>query len=162
MARRPGRPGCCRRDPAALRDRRRNRIRRGGRGHRSGGSAARAQQGRRRALGATHTRRREGGPCRLHVRERRLPRAVGRVRRQRAGAAPGVPRTRLSGRLVLGLTAIAVLAIAFGTIHFTRPAWYDRFWYPLRYGDIVRGHARNYHLNPALLAAVIYQESKFN
>jgi peptidoglycan lytic transglycosylase len=71
-----------------------------------------------------------------------------------------VTRT-LSGRLVLAVTVIAVLAIAFGTIHFTRPAWYERLWYPLRYGEIVRGHARNYHLDPALLAAVIYQESKF-
>jgi soluble lytic murein transglycosylase len=35
-------------------------------------------------------------------------------------------------------------------------------WYPLRYEQIVRGHARNYDLDPALLAAVIYQESKFN
>jgi soluble lytic murein transglycosylase len=68
---------------------------------------------------------------------------------------------RLSGRLVLGLTVIAVLAAAFGTIHFTRPAWYERLWYPLDYGAIVRGHATNYHLDPALLAAVIYQESKF-
>jgi len=72
-----------------------------------------------------------------------------------------VTRSRLTGRLVLGLTAIAVLAIAFGTIHFAKPAWYERFWYPLRYGEIVRGHAHNYRLDPALLAAVIYQESKF-
>jgi peptidoglycan lytic transglycosylase len=72
-----------------------------------------------------------------------------------------VTRSRLTGRLVLGLTVIGVLGIAFGTIHFTRPAWYERFWYPLRYGEIVRGHARNYQLDPALLAAVIYQESKF-
>jgi soluble lytic murein transglycosylase len=72
-----------------------------------------------------------------------------------------VTASRLSGRLVLGLTVVAVLAIAFGTIHFTRPAWYDRLWYPLRYGEIVRGHADNYRLDPALLAAVIYQESKF-
>jgi soluble lytic murein transglycosylase len=36
-----------------------------------------------------------------------------------------------------------------------------RLWYPLRYEAIVRGHARNYRLDPALLAAVIYQESKF-
>jgi soluble lytic murein transglycosylase len=36
-----------------------------------------------------------------------------------------------------------------------------RLWYPLRYEQIVRGHARNYRLDPALLAAVIYQESKF-
>jgi soluble lytic murein transglycosylase len=34
-------------------------------------------------------------------------------------------------------------------------------WYPLRYEQIVRGHARHYDLDPALLAAVIYQESKF-
>jgi soluble lytic murein transglycosylase len=33
--------------------------------------------------------------------------------------------------------------------------------YPLKYEQIVRGHARNYQLDPALLAAVIYQESKF-
>jgi soluble lytic murein transglycosylase len=72
-----------------------------------------------------------------------------------------VTRSRLTGQLVLGLTAVGVLAIAFGTIHFTRPAWYERLWYPLRYGEIVRGHAHNYRLDPALLAAVIYQESKF-
>ena len=68
---------------------------------------------------------------------------------------------RLRSSLVLGLTAIAVLAGIFGTIHLTHPAWYDRLWYPLRYGETVRGHARNYRLDPALLAAVIYQESKF-
>ena len=66
-----------------------------------------------------------------------------------------------TSRLVLAVAGIGVLAIAFGTIHFTRPGWYQRFWYPLRYGEIVRGHARNYDLDPALLAAVIYQESKF-
>jgi soluble lytic murein transglycosylase len=41
------------------------------------------------------------------------------------------------------------------------PAWWARIWYPLRYSTIVRGHARNYNLNPALLAAVIDEESKF-
>ena len=44
----------------------------------------------------------------------------------------------------------------------TEPAWWARIWYPLRYSSIVRGHAHNYDLNPALLAAVIDQESKFN
>lgn len=43
----------------------------------------------------------------------------------------------------------------------TEPAWWARIWYPLRYEQIVRTHARNYHLDPALLAAVIFQESKF-
>jgi peptidoglycan lytic transglycosylase len=66
-----------------------------------------------------------------------------------------------AGRLVLGLTVIAVLGVIFGTIHLTQPAWYERLWYPLRYDRIVIGHARNYRLDPALLAAVIYKESKF-
>jgi soluble lytic murein transglycosylase len=43
----------------------------------------------------------------------------------------------------------------------TEPAWWARIWYPLRYSTIVRGHAQNYNLNPALLAAVIDEESKF-
>src|SRR5262249_57445673 len=42
-----------------------------------------------------------------------------------------------------------------------KPGWWERLWYPLNYEQIVRGHARNYDLDPALLAAVIYQESKF-
>ena len=63
---------------------------------------------------------------------------------------------------MLGVAVVAALAAAFGTIHLTRPAWYDRLWHPFRYQQIVLGHARNYHLDPALLAAVIYQESRFN
>jgi soluble lytic murein transglycosylase len=44
----------------------------------------------------------------------------------------------------------------------TNPPWYERLRYPLHYGSIVRAHAHNYHLDPAFLAAVIYQESKFD
>ncbi len=68
----------------------------------------------------------------------------------------------LTSRLVLGMAVVAALAVAFGTIHFAQPAWYERLWHPFRYQEIVLGHARNYRLDPALLAAVIYQESKFN
>jgi soluble lytic murein transglycosylase len=68
----------------------------------------------------------------------------------------------LSSRLVLGVAVVMALAVASGTIHFTRPAWYDRLWHPFHYQQIVLGHARNYRLDPALLAAVIYQESKFD
>jgi len=57
---------------------------------------------------------------------------------------------------------VAALGVGVGVIHVTKPAWYERLWYPLRYEQIVRGHARNYHLDGALLAAVIYQESKFD
>jgi soluble lytic murein transglycosylase len=51
---------------------------------------------------------------------------------------------------------------AFFYLQHTEPPWWARLWYPLRYADIVRGHAAHYDLNPALLAAVIEQESKFN
>jgi len=44
----------------------------------------------------------------------------------------------------------------------TEPSWYERARYPLRYQQIVVGHADNYDLQPQLLAAVIYQESKFD
>jgi len=67
----------------------------------------------------------------------------------------------LTSRLALGVAAIVALGLAFAVVHVTRPAWYDRFWHPFRYRQIVVGHARNYRLDPALLAAVIYQESKF-
>jgi soluble lytic murein transglycosylase len=43
----------------------------------------------------------------------------------------------------------------------TSPAWYERLRYPLHYSAIVRERAHAEGLDPALLAAVIYQESKF-
>jgi soluble lytic murein transglycosylase len=42
------------------------------------------------------------------------------------------------------------------------PGFVQRLRYPLRYEQIVTAHARNYDLDPALLAAVIYSESKFD
>jgi soluble lytic murein transglycosylase len=44
----------------------------------------------------------------------------------------------------------------------TEPPWYARLWYPLRYSTNVRVYASQDHLDPALLAAVIESESKFN
>ena len=58
-----------------------------------------------------------------------------------------------------------LLGLAVGGFAYVRsaePGWWVRLWYPLKYDSIVRGHARNYQLDPALLAAVIYQESKFH
>lgn len=66
-------------------------------------------------------------------------------------------RGRLLGVVVLACGALAVFAVLQGS----KPGWWERIWYPLEYQQIVRGHARNYDLDPALLAAVIYQESKF-
>jgi peptidoglycan lytic transglycosylase len=44
----------------------------------------------------------------------------------------------------------------------TEPPWWARLWYPLSYASIIRTHAANYHLSPALLAAIIDEESKFD
>ena len=58
---------------------------------------------------------------------------------------------------------LAVVAAAFGLyVYETEPRWYERMRYPLRYEQIVVGHAENYRLEPQLVAAVIYQESKFD
>jgi soluble lytic murein transglycosylase len=43
-----------------------------------------------------------------------------------------------------------------------QPPWFERLRYPLRYSEYVRVHARDNGLDPALLAAVIYSESKFD
>jgi soluble lytic murein transglycosylase len=64
-------------------------------------------------------------------------------------------------KLLAVLAVGAVLAGSFAYVWKTEPGWWVRIWYPLRYEAIVRGHARNYRLDPALLAAVIDQESKF-
>jgi len=60
------------------------------------------------------------------------------------------------------LIAAGLLGGIFAYVNATEPDWYVRLRYPLHYDAIVRGHARNYRLDPALLAAVIYQESKFH
>ena len=65
-------------------------------------------------------------------------------------------------RLLVVLLAVAAVAVAAAWVVSTEPAWYERLRYPLRYEQIVRGHAQNYRLDPALLAAVIYAESKFD
>jgi soluble lytic murein transglycosylase len=65
-------------------------------------------------------------------------------------------------RVASAVVAVAVLAAAFVVLQQTKPPWWERLWYPLDYTAIIRGHARHYDLDPALLAAVVYQESKFH
>jgi soluble lytic murein transglycosylase len=43
-----------------------------------------------------------------------------------------------------------------------KPGWYAKLRYPLAYEHLIVGHARNYELDAALVAAVIYRESKFD
>ena len=65
-------------------------------------------------------------------------------------------RLALAGVLALALAGLGVYVVE------TEPRWYERLRYPLRYEEIIVGHAENYRLEPQLLAAVIYQESKFD
>jgi soluble lytic murein transglycosylase len=60
----------------------------------------------------------------------------------------------------LGLV-VALAATAF-SLEQSKPGWYAQLRYPLSYEHVIRGHAENYDLDPALLAAVIYRESKFD
>jgi len=64
----------------------------------------------------------------------------------------------------LTIAAVAVLgvAVAGAWVVESEPDWYLRARYPLEYEQIVRGHARNHDLDPALLAAVVYVESRFD
>jgi soluble lytic murein transglycosylase len=64
--------------------------------------------------------------------------------------------------LIPALVLVALAAVAAAAVVRSEPAWYLRLRYPLEYEPILMGHARNYRLEPALLAAVIYRESKFD
>jgi soluble lytic murein transglycosylase len=64
-------------------------------------------------------------------------------------------------RLAIFLLVLVLVGAGGAAVVASEPDWYLRARYPLRYEHIVRGHAENYRLDPALVAAVIYQESKF-
>jgi soluble lytic murein transglycosylase len=64
-------------------------------------------------------------------------------------------------RLLWVLLFAAIAVGAFAYVNKTSPPWYERIRYPLRYSEYVRVHAREHGLDPSLVAAVIYQESKF-
>ena len=61
----------------------------------------------------------------------------------------------------MGATVVVVVAMT-GKSDPPWQRWIDRVRYPLHYEAIVRDSAHENHLDPALLAAVIYTESKFN
>jgi soluble lytic murein transglycosylase len=65
---------------------------------------------------------------------------------------------------VLTLAAVSVLVVAgvAAWVVEAEPDWYLRARYQLEYEHILRAHARNYDLDPALLAAVVYAESRFD
>jgi soluble lytic murein transglycosylase len=74
-------------------------------------------------------------------------------------------------RLVIGLILLAVVvAAAAGVAHWAGPlfaggggpSWYTKTVYPLKYAGAIRAGAARYDLDPALVAAVVYAESKFD
>ena len=65
-------------------------------------------------------------------------------------------------RLLAAVVVLGLAAAAFLAVERALPSWYAQLRYPLRYEHIVVGHAENYGLDPALLAAVIYHESRFD
>jgi soluble lytic murein transglycosylase len=65
-------------------------------------------------------------------------------------------------RALVGLAALVIVAGAgFAYLQQAQPDWWVRFRHPLDYRTSVVGYARIYHLDPALVAAVIYEESRF-
>ena len=64
------------------------------------------------------------------------------------------------------LSAITLLLLGLGLgaawVVTEEPDWYLRARYPLQYEEIIRGHAESHRLDPALLAAVVYVESRFD
>jgi soluble lytic murein transglycosylase len=63
---------------------------------------------------------------------------------------------------LVALVALAGLAAGVFYLEDEKPGWYAKHRYPLAYEHVIVGHARNYELDAALLAAVIYRESKFD
>ena len=70
-------------------------------------------------------------------------------------------RRRRGGVFIAAVLALAGVGAGVAYVDETKPGWYGRVRYPLEYEHVIAGHARNYELDPALLAAVVYRESKF-
>jgi soluble lytic murein transglycosylase len=76
-----------------------------------------------------------------------------------AGHLARVGRRR--SRFLPVVLVIVALMGAWLAVHLTMPSFYARWWYPLEHTDAIRGEAAANGLEPELVAAVIYRESKF-
>jgi soluble lytic murein transglycosylase len=81
------------------------------------------------------------------------------MRMRRAGRGPGPRRARGAAVLLSVVVAVAALAIAFGP-QLSRTV--RKLELPLGDEQIIREQAAAKHLDPALIAAVIYAETKFD
>jgi soluble lytic murein transglycosylase len=65
-------------------------------------------------------------------------------------------------RIIMALVALAAVAgLGYAWVDHAQPGWWVRLRYPLYYRDSIVGYGRKYHLDPALIAAVVYEESHF-
>jgi soluble lytic murein transglycosylase len=71
------------------------------------------------------------------------------------------PKHRLRRLVWLSAGLVVSLAVLYALFGQKGREMIERTEYPLRYQAIVRGHAKQYGIDPALLAAVIYSESRF-
>jgi soluble lytic murein transglycosylase len=72
-------------------------------------------------------------------------------------------------RVLIGLVLVAALAAVLGAARWVAPLfasggpdWYTRTVYPLEHAGAIRDAARRYDLEPPLVAAVVYAESRFD
>jgi soluble lytic murein transglycosylase len=63
---------------------------------------------------------------------------------------------------VVGLVLFAAVAAVIAVIHRSMPGWYARLWYPLDHQELIVSNAGRYNLDPAMVAAVVFQESSFD
>jgi soluble lytic murein transglycosylase len=59
------------------------------------------------------------------------------------------------------LALVAIGGLGFAWVDHAQPGWWVRLRYPLYYRDSIVGYGHQYHLDPALIAAVVYEESRF-
>jgi soluble lytic murein transglycosylase len=64
--------------------------------------------------------------------------------------------------LVVASALFLVVAGAAAWVVDAKPDWYLRSRYPLEYGGVIRAYAAERDLDPTLVAAVIYAESRFD
>ena len=74
---------------------------------------------------------------------------------------PSAPRSRRRRWLWIGAAALLGIGVAVGVSRIDFEKALREITLPLRHDDIIRQQAADKHLDPSLIAAVIYAESRF-
>jgi soluble lytic murein transglycosylase len=69
---------------------------------------------------------------------------------------------KLVRRIIVAVLLAGMLLAVPVMVHLAMPGWYARWLYPLDHAEVISENAARYNLDPALVAAVIYEESSFN